>query len=137
MRWTGRGPDPRFDEMLDDLERAAEYRATMVGGQAEGDHVFESGVMIVDARNALHEDRSALLSRIAELEADAARLDWLESGAAIAFGPEFERDEEGRIVGTSAPWEIELYASLENGRERCGLVNADTLRQAIDAARFC
>lgn len=55
MRWSGRGPDPRLDELLDDLEKAAEYRATMVGENAEGDHVFESGVMIVDARNAIYE----------------------------------------------------------------------------------
>lgn len=57
MRNTGTCPDIRFDGLLNDLERAAEYRAENVrieGNAIEGD-VFGAGCQIVDARNAIHD----------------------------------------------------------------------------------
>jgi hypothetical protein len=81
------------------------------------------------SRSDRDETEDALLSRIRELEADAARLNWLE---------DFVNRENGIVLHVGNQWKSVSSSGLMGLGLRPGLLarNIDrTLREAIDAAR--
>jgi hypothetical protein len=82
-----------------------------------------------DALAAIGRDITALLSRVAECEADAARLDWLEERGVSLVGVSVPLADTGDY---SEVWEVRQQ--VMRGKDE--LLGWDTtVRLAIDAAR--
>lgn len=111
-------------ELLDEFEQA-----TLDAKQMRLDRHTGSGYTTradVDRANADRDAaHSALLSRIAELEKDAERLDWLEA---------FVNENRGITLHTGEHWESVSLGDFVGLGLRPGAMDR-TLREAIDEAR--
>ena len=88
--------------------------------QRAGGEAYQAGRDLIEARAHF----AALITRNAELEADAARLDWLDANGFTAY----------RAIDPIDGLSDHCVVVRETQKPRRGIV-ADAIRDAIDAAR--